>query len=98
MVAGRGFRVFDAAAEAGGVVRAITVPGGADKISASRLKKGDVAEEAGKAGAKGLPFLKVTKEGGYGRGGGGGMGVGGGRRTGKDEKESEGKGCCLWAE
>ncbi|CAI7788892.1 unnamed protein product [Closterium sp. NIES-53] len=63
IVAGSGFKVFESALESGGVVRAVSVPGGAAKISATRVKKGDVFQEAVKAGAKGLPFLKVLPQG-----------------------------------
>ncbi|GJP31470.1 hypothetical protein CLOM_g12313 [Closterium sp. NIES-68] len=63
IVAGSTFKVFESALEAGGVVRAVSVSGGAAKISATRLKKGDVFQEALKSGAKGLPFLKVLPEG-----------------------------------
>lgn len=50
-VSGCGFRVFEAALSAGGVVKAIRVPDG-KRISNSRLKapKGDVVAEAVAAG------------------------------------------------
>lgn len=45
--------------EEGGLVKAISIPGGSSKISATRLKKGDVYQQAIKSGAKGLPYVKV---------------------------------------
>ncbi|CAM6102960.1 unnamed protein product [Calypogeia fissa] len=55
--------LFLEAIKAGAVVKALCVPGGASAISATRLKKGDVFQEARKAGVKGLPFVKITQEG-----------------------------------
>lgn len=63
LVGGSGFKVFSSAIEGGGVVQVIAVPGGALKISATRLKKGDVFQEAVNSGAKGLAFLKVLAAG-----------------------------------
>jgi aspartyl-tRNA synthetase len=51
------------ALKAGAIVKVLCVPGGSSSISATRLKKGDVSQEARKAGLKGLPFLKITQEG-----------------------------------
>ncbi len=47
----------------GGVVKAISVTGRATKISGTRLKKGDVYQQALRSGAKGLPYLKVLEGG-----------------------------------
>ncbi|KAL2650098.1 hypothetical protein R1flu_018226 [Riccia fluitans] len=47
----------------GAVVKVLCVPGGSSKISATRLKKGDVFQEAKKAGLRNLPFVKVTEGG-----------------------------------
>ena len=58
-----GFKVFSGSIEKGGVVQAITVPGGAARVSSTRLKKGDVYQEALLAGAGGLTFLKVVEDG-----------------------------------
>jgi aspartyl-tRNA synthetase len=44
-------------------VKAISVTGGVTKISATRLKKGDVYQQALKSGAKTLPYLKVLEGG-----------------------------------
>jgi hypothetical protein len=44
-------------------VKAISVTGGVTKISATRLKKGDVYQQALKSGAKSLPYLKVLEGG-----------------------------------
>ena len=41
----------------------LCVPFGAKSYSNSALKKGDIYNEALKAGAKGLPFLKVLDNG-----------------------------------
>lgn len=46
-------------------MKAISVPSGSSSISATRLKKGDVYQQAIKSGAKGLPFLKVLASGKY---------------------------------
>ena len=56
-------RVFSAAVEDGGVVRAIRVPEG-KRISNSRIKpKGDVANEAVAGGAAGLAYIRVMEGG-----------------------------------
>ncbi|KAL3701889.1 hypothetical protein R1sor_019911 [Riccia sorocarpa] len=47
----------------GAVVKVLCVPGGASKLSATRLKKGDVLQEAKKGGLRNLPFIKVTEGG-----------------------------------
>ncbi len=44
-------------------MKAISVTGGVTKISATRLKKGDVYQQALKSGAKSLPYLKVLEGG-----------------------------------
>ncbi|KAG0599742.1 hypothetical protein M758_12G175300 [Ceratodon purpureus] len=59
LFAGSSFAPFSSAVEEGGLVKAISVPGGASKISATRIKKGDVYQQAIKSGSKGLPYLKV---------------------------------------
>ena len=56
------FAVFRGAVDAGGVVKALCVPGGASAFSNSRLKpgkSGDVHDEAVKGGARGLAYIKV---------------------------------------
>ncbi|AFS40573.1 MULTISPECIES: aspartate--tRNA ligase [Leuconostoc gelidum group] len=55
------FGVFTNAIKAGGVVKAIAVPGGADKYSRKDLDK--LAQYIERFGAKGLAWLKVTDEG-----------------------------------
>ncbi|CAO2161088.1 unnamed protein product [Urochloa humidicola] len=60
---GSGFKVFADTLENGGIIKALCVPGGATVFSNTDLKKGTVYNEASKAGAKGLPFLKVTENG-----------------------------------
>ena len=60
---GSSFKVFADTLENGGVVKALCVPGGAKVFSNTDLKKGTVYNEAFKAGAKGLPFLKVMDSG-----------------------------------
>ncbi|KRN88650.1 aspartate--tRNA ligase [Ligilactobacillus ceti] len=60
-VKGIGFKVFDMALENGGQVKAIAVPGGADKYSRKQI---DAKQEYIKRfGAKGLAWVKVTEEG-----------------------------------
>jgi aspartyl-tRNA synthetase len=54
------FSVFHKALESGGVVRALTIPGGA---GFSRKKIDELTELVKKYGAKGLAFVKVTDEG-----------------------------------
>ncbi|CAL4947637.1 unnamed protein product [Urochloa decumbens] len=60
---GSGFKVFADTMENGGIIKALCVPGGATVFSNTDLKKGTVYTEASKAGAKGLPFLKVMENG-----------------------------------
>ncbi|CAL4951585.1 unnamed protein product [Urochloa decumbens] len=60
---GCGFKVFADTLENGGIIKALCVPGGAKVFSNTDLKKGTVYTEASKAGAKGLPFLKVMENG-----------------------------------
>ncbi|KAM3197328.1 hypothetical protein ACQJBY_072783 [Aegilops geniculata] len=60
---GSSFKVFADTLENGGVIKALCVPGGAKVFSNTDLKKGSVYAEASKAGAKGLPFLKVMDNG-----------------------------------
>ncbi|MEY8718840.1 aspartate--tRNA ligase [Ligilactobacillus murinus] len=60
-VAGAGFKVFDSTLENGGQVKAITVPGGADKYSRKHID--EKQEYIKRFGAKGLAWLKVTDEG-----------------------------------
>lgn len=59
LFAGSSFAPFSSAVEEGGLVKAISIPEGASKISATRIKKGDVYQQAIKSGSKGLPYLKV---------------------------------------
>ncbi len=54
-----GFHLFEAALKAGGVVRALPVPGGA---AFSRAELGKLEEAAKKAGLGGLLWLKVTDD------------------------------------
>lgn len=58
---GAGFKVFDSTLENGGQVKAITVPGGADKYSRKHID--EKQEYIKRFGAKGLAWLKVTDEG-----------------------------------
>lgn len=55
------FKVFSGAIENGGKVKAIAVPGGADKYSRKDIDK--YAEYVERFGAKGLAWMKVTDEG-----------------------------------
>ncbi|VFQ87699.1 unnamed protein product [Cuscuta campestris] len=57
------FKVFTDVLESGGIIKALCVPSGAKTYSNTALKKGDIYREAIKSGAKGLPFLKVLKDG-----------------------------------
>ncbi|KAJ1282563.1 hypothetical protein BS78_03G062200 [Paspalum vaginatum] len=57
------FKVFADTLKNGGVIKALCVPGGAAVFSNTDLKKGAVYTEASRAGAKGLPFLKVMENG-----------------------------------
>ncbi|XP_072972324.1 aspartate--tRNA ligase, chloroplastic/mitochondrial [Typha angustifolia] len=58
---GCSFKVFADSLGNGGIIKALCVPSGAQKFSNTALKKGDIYNEAIKAGAKGLPFLKVLE-------------------------------------
>ncbi|KAA0044311.1 aspartate--tRNA ligase [Cucumis melo var. makuwa] len=58
------FKVFADALSSGGIIKVLCVPSGAKRYSNTALKKGDIYTEAMKSGAKGLPFLKVTDDGG----------------------------------
>lgn len=60
---GCNFKVFADTLAKGGIIKALCVPSGAKKYSNTALKKGDVYNQAIKAGAKGLPFLKVLDNG-----------------------------------
>ncbi|WP_178197386.1 aspartate--tRNA ligase [Ligilactobacillus sp. Marseille-Q7487] len=61
VVANSGFKVFDTTLENGGQVKAIAVPGGADKYSRKQIEqKQDYIK---RFGAKGLAWVKVTNEG-----------------------------------
>lgn len=55
------FKVFSGAIENGGKVKAIAVPGGADKYSRKDIDK--YAEYVERFGAKGLAWMKVTDDG-----------------------------------
>lgn len=56
-----GFKVFDNTLENGGQVKAITVPGGADKYSRKQIEAKQ--EYIKRFGAKGLAWMKVTSDG-----------------------------------
>lgn len=56
-----GFKVFDMTFENGGQVKAITVPGGADKYSRKQIE--EKQEYIKRFGAKGLAWVKVTDDG-----------------------------------
>ncbi len=59
---GIGFKVFSGAITSGGSVKCITVKGGNKSISNVRIKpEGDIFNEAQKAGAKGLAFIRVRE-------------------------------------
>eukprot|EP00271_Cylindrocystis_brebissonii_P013258 TRINITY_DN32970_c0_g1_i1.p1 TRINITY_DN32970_c0_g1~~TRINITY_DN32970_c0_g1_i1.p1 ORF type:complete len:770 (+),score=116.69 TRINITY_DN32970_c0_g1_i1:178-2487(+) len=58
-----GFKLFSSTLASGGAVQAICLPGAAAGVSATRLKKGDIYQEALASGAGGLAFLKVLPEG-----------------------------------
>lgn len=58
------FKVFADTLSGGGIIKAICIPSGGQKYSNSALKKGDIYNEAIRTGAKGLPFLKVSSDGG----------------------------------
>ncbi|XP_030472542.1 aspartate--tRNA ligase, chloroplastic/mitochondrial isoform X2 [Syzygium oleosum] len=57
------FKVFSDALRSGGIVKALSVPSGANAYSNTALKKGGLYSEAIRSGAKGLPFLKVLENG-----------------------------------
>lgn len=61
VVKGAGFKVFDSALENGGQVKAIVVPGGADKYSRKKIE--EKQEYIKRFGANGLAWMKVTDEG-----------------------------------
>ncbi|GAB4354043.1 MAG: aspartate--tRNA ligase [Cyanophyceae cyanobacterium] len=55
-----GFKVFSGSIKAGGIVKALPIPGGNDAVSNVRIKPGgDLFKEATDAGAKGLAFIRV---------------------------------------
>lgn len=56
-----GFKVFDMTLKNGGQVKAITVPGGADKYSRKQIE--EKQEYIKRFGAKGLAWVKVTDDG-----------------------------------
>ncbi|KAL8540479.1 hypothetical protein ACS0TY_001930 [Phlomoides rotata] len=58
------FKLFADTLSSGGIIKTLCVPSGGQKYSNSALKKGDIYNEAIKSGAKGLPFLKVSNDGG----------------------------------
>ena len=58
-----GFKVFSGAIASGGCVKVLPVPGGDEKISNERIKKGDIFKEATAAGARGLAFIRVRENG-----------------------------------
>lgn len=60
-VAKMGFKVFDQTLENGGQVKAIVVPGGAEKYSRKQIEAKQ--EYIKRFGAKGLAWVKVTSEG-----------------------------------
>lgn len=60
---GSTFKVFADSIESCGIVKALCIPQGSQKYSNTALKKGDMYTEAIKAGAKGLPFLRVLDNG-----------------------------------
>ncbi|RYR08524.1 hypothetical protein Ahy_B05g076257 isoform C [Arachis hypogaea] len=60
---GSSFRVFSDSLGSGGIIKVLCIPSGAKRYSNSALKKGDIFNEALRAGAKGLPFLKVLDNG-----------------------------------
>lgn len=63
IVQNMGFKVFSGAINAGGSVKCITIKGGNHSISNVRIKPGgDIFNEAEKAGAKGLAFIRVREE------------------------------------
>jgi aspartyl-tRNA synthetase len=64
IVADCGFKVFSGAVASGGTVKCIAIPDGNELISNVRIKPGgDVFGEAQKAGASGLAFIRLNKDG-----------------------------------
>jgi aspartyl-tRNA synthetase len=62
IVKNTGFKVFSSAIESGGIVKVLPIPNGNEKISNVRIKsKGDLFEEASKAGAKGIAYIRVRE-------------------------------------
>ncbi|RMF20837.1 MAG: aspartate--tRNA ligase [Cyanobacteria bacterium J083] len=62
IVADSGFKVFSGAVKSGGVVKVLPIPQGNEKISNVAIKpKGKLFEEAVKAGAKGIAFIRVKE-------------------------------------
>lgn len=61
VVRGAGFKVFDSALENGGQVKAVCVPGGADKYSRKKIE--EKQDYIKRFGARGLAWMKVTDEG-----------------------------------
>tara|TARA_Y100001968_G_scaffold333282_1_gene395154 strand:- start:1809 stop:3635 length:1827 start_codon:yes stop_codon:yes gene_type:complete len=58
------FKVFSNAISSGGIVKSITIKNGNNSISNVRIKPGgDIFNEAQKAGAGGLAFIRVREEG-----------------------------------
>ncbi|KAG0496518.1 hypothetical protein HPP92_001209 [Vanilla planifolia] len=60
---GCNFKVFAEAIANGEIIKALCLPFGAQKFSNTALKRGNIYTEAMKAGAKGLPFLKILDNG-----------------------------------
>ncbi|KAK8965631.1 hypothetical protein KSP40_PGU015717 [Platanthera guangdongensis] len=60
---GCNFKVFAESIANGEIIKALCLPSGAEQFSNTALKKGNIYNEATKAGAKGLPFLKVLGNG-----------------------------------
>lgn len=60
---GCNFNVFVDSLENGGIIKVLCLPSGAKKFTNTALKKGNIYDVAIKAGAKGLPFLKVLDNG-----------------------------------
>jgi len=64
LFANSGFKVFSGAIAAGGIVKALPIPGGDKAISNTRIKPGgDLATLAAQYGAKGLAFIRVREDG-----------------------------------
>lgn len=61
---GSDFKVFTSVLQGGGVIRAICVPGGADKYSTTQLKpEGEINRHAQIYGAKGVAWFRVDADG-----------------------------------